>query len=71
MILSAVEANSSIVELSEPAKMALTVGGRTERKNRFKVGLFKELPGWSLSRSEQILFRNCDGVELPKLCEQK
>ena len=64
--MSAIAAKSSMEPLSEPARIALAVGGSTERKNRFITSELLELPVCNLSRSDLAFCKNCDGVRDPK-----
>jgi len=64
-------ARSAKDDLSEPARIARTVGGSTARKERRKMSSFDELPGCSCSRSSQALMMNSEGDSNPSDCVRK
>jgi len=64
-------ANSSSVDLSDPASIARAVGGRIAKKNLRSMLMFNEDPGCSCSRSERAFVRNCDGDREPNDCVRK
>jgi len=69
--LSAMLANSSSDNLSEPVSIIRAVAGRTAKKNRRSMLTFNELPGCSCLRSERTFARNCHDDREPNDCKRK